>query len=157
MLSLQDFIDAHHVQAEMASFDHPLPTVPLAAEAAGVPASAIVKTLILYDGNARYVAVVLAGDRRLDVGKVQQQVGAKRLKFLDHEGVLRITGYPAGGTPPFGFAQPIHTLVDESLMGQPFVLAGGGRPELLVRIAPADLVQVSGAIVGDFSKQTGDG
>lgn len=152
MLSLQDFIEAHQVQAELASFDHPLPTVPLAAEAAGVPASAIVKTLILHDGNTRYVAVVLAGDRRLDVAKVQQHVGAKRLKFLDHEGVLRITGYPAGGTPPFGFAQPIPTLVDQSLMGQPFVLGGGGRPELLVRIAPAELVRVAKAEVGDFAE-----
>src|SRR5437588_153880 len=152
MLALQDFITAHHVQAHILSFDHPLPTVPLAAEAAGVPPSQIIKTLILYDGSARYVAIVLAGDRRLDLAKVQRHVGAQKLKFLPHLDVLRITGYPAGGTPPFGFAQAIVTLVDQSVLAQQVVLGGGGRPELLVQLTPAELVKVSGATVGDFAR-----
>lgn len=157
MLNLQSLISAHHIPAIIIAFDHPLPTVPLAAEAAGVPPSAIIKTLILHDGHARYVAVVLAGDQRLDLNKVQRQVGAKRLKFLEPEEVLRVTGYPAGGTPPFGFAQPIPTLVDESVMEKDFVLGGGGRPELLVKIAPAELVKAAGATVGDFAQRTEDG
>ena len=151
--SLQDFITTHHVQARILSFDRPLPTVPLAAEAAGVPLSRIIKTLILFDGSARYFAVVLAGDRRLDLGKVQRHAGAQKLKFLPHPDVLRITGYPAGGTPPFGFAQPIPTLIDQSVLAQEVVLGGGGRPELLVQLTPAELVKVSGATVGDFAQR----
>ncbi len=156
MLSLQDFIDAHHVRAEIFAFDHPLPTVSLAAEAANVPASTIIKTLMLHDNHTRYVAVVLAGDQRLDVSKLQRHVGAKKLKFLGHDEVLHATGYPAGGTPPFGFAQPIATLVDQSVLENDFVLGGGGRPELLVKIAPAELVRVADAVVGDFAKGTAD-
>jgi Cys-tRNA(Pro)/Cys-tRNA(Cys) deacylase len=64
-----------------------------------------------------------------------------------------VTGYPAGGTPPFGFAQPIPTLIDESVMQQPLVLGGGGRPELLVKIVPATLAQVANAAIGDFAQR----
>src|SRR5438552_18486426 len=90
MLLLQDFITAHHVQARILAFDHPLPTVPLAAEAAGVPPSQIIKTLILYDGSTPYVAVILTGDRRLDLGHVLRQVGAQQSRFRPHPDVRRI-------------------------------------------------------------------
>ncbi len=153
MLNLQSFISDQHIPAEILTFDTPLPTVPLAAQAAGVAPNVIVKTLILHDGSARYVAVILTGEQRLDVAKVQQHVGAKKLKFLPHPDVLRVTGYPAGGTPPFGFAQPIPTLIDESVMQQPLVLGGGGRPELLVKIVPATLAQVANATIGDFAQR----
>ena len=106
----------------------------------------------MHDGNGHYVAVVLAGDQRLAFDKVQAQVGAKRLKFAEHADVLRVTGYPAGGTPPFGFSQAIPTLVDASVLKQPVVLGGGGRPHLLVSLSPAVLVEAAGAIVGDFAR-----
>ncbi|MEP7199011.1 MAG: YbaK/EbsC family protein, partial [Chloroflexota bacterium] len=116
----------------------------------------IVKTLILHDSNGRYVAVVLAGDQRLDFDKVQRHIGVAKLRFASHADVLRVTGYPAGGTPPFGHAQPIPTLVDAAVMREPFVLGGGGRVELLVKIEPATLVAVARATIGDFAKQSDD-
>jgi Cys-tRNA(Pro)/Cys-tRNA(Cys) deacylase len=153
MLTLQDVIAIRKIPAEIVDYHTPLPTVELAAQAAGVPHNVIVKTLILHDSNGHYVAVVLAGDQRIDFNKVQTHVGAKKLKFVEHAEVLRVTGYPAGGTPPFGFAQAIPTLVDEAVIQQEFVLGGGGRPELLVKIAPANLVEAAGATIGDFSKR----
>src|SRR5262245_35554540 len=112
MRNLQEVIAEYRIPAEILDYGTPLPTVELAAEAAHVAPGVIIKTLILHDGNGRYVAVVLAGDRRLAFDKVQAQVGAKKLKFAEHADVLRVTGYPAGGTPPFGFSQAIPTLVD---------------------------------------------
>ena len=152
MLDLQEVIGAQRIAAEIIDYGTPLPTVELAAEAAHVARGAIVKTLILHDGSGRFVAVVLAGDQRLAFDKVQAQVGAKRLKFAEHADVLRVTGYPAGGTPPFGFSQAIPTLVDASVLNQEIVLGGGGRPQLLVRISPAVLVEAASAIVGDFAR-----
>jgi Cys-tRNA(Pro)/Cys-tRNA(Cys) deacylase len=152
MLNLQEVITAHRILAEILDYGTPLPTVELAAAAAQVARGAIIKTLILHDGNGRYVAVVLAGDQRLAFDKVQARVGAKRLKFAEHADVLRVTGYPAGGTPPFGFSQAIPTLVDASVLKQAVVLGGGGRPQLLVRMSPAVLVEAAGAIVGDFAR-----
>jgi Cys-tRNA(Pro)/Cys-tRNA(Cys) deacylase len=155
MSKLHEVIAARQLPAEIIAFESALPTVELAAQAAGVAAHAIVKTLILQDGAGRYVAVVLAGDQRIDFAKVQQAVGARKLKFAPHADVLRITGYPAGGTPPFGFDQPLMTLVDRSVLEPPLVLAGGGQPELLVRMTPAALVQAAQAQVGDYAQRVG--
>ena len=128
MSSLQAIISQRRIPAEIVEFASPLPTVELAAQAAGVAPEAIVKTLILHDGNGTYVAVVLAGDQRIDFNKVQQALSVKKLKFAPHADVLRVTGYPAGGTPPFGFDLPLPTLVDRSVLRQPYVMAGGGKP-----------------------------
>ena len=153
MLDLESVIASRSISAEIVDYHMPLPTVELAAQAAGVAPDMIIKTLILHDGNGRYIAVVLAGDQRLDFDKVQSRMGVKKLKFASHAEVLRVTGYPAGGTPPFGFAQPIPTLCDDSVMRQPIVLGGGGRPELLVRVSPSALVAVAQATVGDFARR----
>src|SRR5438876_11920189 len=152
MLNLHEVIAAQRISAEIIDYGTPLPTVELAAEAAHVARGAIIKTLILHDGSERYVAVVLAGDQRLAFDKVRAHIGAKRLKFAEHADVLRVTGYPAGGTPPFGFSQAIPTLVDAFVLKQPIVLGGGGRPQLLVRISPAVLVEAAGAMVGYFAR-----
>ena len=154
MSNLQEFISQRRLPAEIIAFASPLPTVELAAQAAGVAPGVIVKTLILHDGSGLYVAVVLAGDQRIDFNKVQRAMSARRLKFAPHADVLRITGFPAGGTPPFGFERPLPTLVDRSVLLQPTVMAGGGSPELLVKIAPAALVEAAQATVGDFAKRT---
>lgn len=153
VLSLQDFISERHIPAQIIAFAAPLPTVELAARAAGVSPGVIVKTLILHDGSGRYVAVVLAGDQRIDFNKVQQAMGVRKLKFAPQADVLRVTGYPAGGTPPFGFDQPLETLVDRSVLAQSSVMAGGGKPELLVQLAPAVLVDAAHATVGDFAQR----
>ena len=153
MLSLQAFISQHRIPAQIIEFASPLPTVELAAEAAGVAPEVIVKTLILHDGNGTYVAVVLAGDQRIDFKKVQQFLKAKKLKFAPHADVLHITGYPAGGTPPFGFDRPLPTLVDRSVLHQATVMAGGGKAELLVKLTPAALVEAAQATVGDFAQR----
>jgi Cys-tRNA(Pro) deacylase len=154
MLDLQSYITGKGIPAEIIDYGTPLPTVELAAQAAGVRPEVIVKTLILHDGNRRYVAVVLSGNQRLAFDKIQAQAGAKKLKFAEHADVLRITGYPAGGTPPFGFGQFIPTLVDVSILQRDVVLGGGGRPELLVKIGPAALIEASGATVGDFARNS---
>ena len=153
MSKLQLYISARAIPGEMLTFAAPLPTVALAAEAAGVAAEVIVKTLILHDGSARYVAVVLAGNQRIDFSKVQQAAGARKMKFAPHADVLKVTGYPAGGTPPFGFDQPLLTLVDRSVLEPPLVFAGGGLPQLLLKIAPAALVTAAQATVGDFAQR----
>ena len=153
MSKLEAYIAARHIPAQVVAFDAPLPTVALAAQAAGVAPAVIVKTLILHDGAGRYFAVVLAGDQRLDFAKVQQSASASKLKFAPPADVLRVTGYPAGGTPPFGFDRPLPTLVDCSVLAQPLVMAGGGQPELLVRLAPAALVAAAQATVGDFAQR----
>ena len=117
-------------------------TAEIAARLLGVPLASIVKTMVLTDGT-RFVAAILPGDRRLDRKRVAAVLETGSLRFATAAEVLAQTGFPAGGVAPLGFAHPTAVVVDDSLSGQ--VIGGGGREDLLIRIAVDDIVRVHGA------------
>jgi len=125
-------------------------TAEAAARILGVAVADIVKTLVLTDGADRWVAAIVPGDRRVDRARVAAMVDAKRLRFATADEVLAQTGYPAGGVAPLAFAKPLTVVVDASLTApvDRSVIAGGGRPELLVRLAVRTIVEHNGAQVG---------
>jgi len=118
------------------------PTAEIAARLLGVPLASIVKTMVLTDGT-RFVAAILPGDRRLDRKRVAAALGIASLRLASAAEVLAQTGFPAGGVAPLGFAHPTAVVVDDSLSGP--VVGGGGREDLLIRIAVDDIVRVHGA------------
>ncbi|MEO6746080.1 MAG: YbaK/EbsC family protein [Caldimonas sp.] len=117
-------------------------TAESAARILGVPLSAIVKTMVLTDGT-RFVAAILPGDRRLDRKRVAAALDVKSLRFASSAEVLEQTGYPAGGVAPLGFARPTTVVVDDTLSG--WAIGGGGREDLLIRVALDDIVRVNSA------------
>ena len=117
-------------------------TAETAARILGVPLSAIVKTMVLTDGT-HFVAAILPGDRRLDRKRVAAALDIKSLRFASSAEVLEQTGYPAGGVAPLGFGRPTTVVVDDSLSG--WAIGGGGREDLLIRIAVDDIVRVNSA------------
>ena len=60
--------------------------------------------------------VIASGETMVDRGilAVRFGVGKKQIKLADAETVLRLTGYPAGGVPPFGHPAPLLTLLDRA-------------------------------------------
>ena len=117
-------------------------TAESAARLLGVPLSSIVKTMVLTDG-ARFVAAILPGDRRLDRKRLASALGTGSLRFATAAEVLEQTGFPAGGVAPLGFARPTTVVVDDTLSGR--VVGGGGREDLLIRVAVDDIVRVGDA------------
>jgi len=151
--ALREAIVREGIAVEVVSHDEAAPTAEAAARILGVPVSDIVKTLVLTDGAGSWVAAVVPGDRRVDRSKVTALVGARKLRFASADEVLERTGYPAGGVAPFAFAKPLAVVVDASLVtpDDRIVIAGGGRPELLIRVAARAIVERNGATVGAIS------
>ncbi|VFR43116.1 tRNA proofreading protein STM4549 [plant metagenome] len=116
-------------------------TVELAARAHGVAPGQIAKTLSLRVGE-EVVLVVVRGDARLDNGKLKRAFGAK-VRMLDAERVMALTGHPVGGVCPFGLATALPVYCDESLKAYEEVWPAAGDIHTAVRITPqrmADLV-----------------
>lgn len=59
----------------------------------------------------------------------------------------RATGYVVGGISPLGQKRSHPTVVDTTALEHPTVYVSAGRRGLDLEIAPADLVQVTGAVV----------
>ncbi len=155
---LEQFLQERHVDAVVLHLPVPTPTVELAARAVGTSPEEIVKSLLfLVDG--RPVLAITCGLERVDARSLAGHFGPgrKRVRLAGPEDVLRITGYPVGGLPPFGHLQPLSTLIDRRAFNRPMVFAGGGSDSALVRIAPQEILRVTQAGIADLGPRPADG
>ena len=150
---LAAFVERDRVAVEVLTTGEAAHTAEDAARILGLPVAAIVKTMVLTDGR-RAVAAIVPGDRRLDRRKVAAAAGMPALRFATADQVLEFTGYPPGGVAPFAFSGAVTVVIDASLASDVDreVVAGGGRPELLLRVAVGDLIRHAGAVVAPIMR-----
>jgi Cys-tRNA(Pro) deacylase len=86
------------------------------------------------------------GDREVSTKQLARQAGHKTIRPCDPEVAQRHTGYVVGGTSPFGMRKTMPVFVERSILDLPAIYINGGRRGLLVRIAPAELTRVLGAV-----------
>jgi len=79
------------------------------------------------------------------------EVGRKKVKMADADGVLKYGGYPIGTVPPIGHRQLIPTLMDEKILRHEVVYVGGGAHNAMLRMKAKDVLQFSNAVVLDLS------
>jgi len=121
-----------------------------AARFLGVSKSRIVKTLVVVAGGEVY-AVVIPGDRRLDMGRLAGITGAKPRLARPGEVVER-TGYPVGGVPPVALPSHVKLVVDESLLRHDRVYGGGGEDGVLLEFNPKELIELVKPLVAKLAK-----
>lgn len=121
-----------------------------AAAAVGAPVGSIVKSLVFLVDDRPTMALV-AGDNRLDEGRLLAAVGGSVVGRADADAVRAATGYPIGGVPPFGHPAPLPTVVDEDLLRHDVVWAAAGTPRHVFALVPVDLVRLSGGTVAPLS------
>ena len=138
------------LEAEIAAPGVPMPTVEAAAVAMRVAPERIFKSVLFQGADGTCVMAIACGLSRIDAKRLASLAGTGRLRLASPEVVLAITGYPAGGTPPVGHRARFPVFVDTRVAAQDWGWAGGGREELLLRIAPADIVRLTGATVADL-------
>src|SRR5262245_15569835 len=124
-----------------------MPTVDAAAAVLGVEPERIFKSILFQAKDGACVMAIACGKGRVDARKLEALTGLTRLKLASPEVALAVTGYPAGGTPPIGHRERFPVVEDTRVADQPGGWAGGGRKELMVRIATADIVRLTGAQV----------
>jgi Cys-tRNA(Pro)/Cys-tRNA(Cys) deacylase len=151
MLDLRDFLTQEGVDAQLIELQVPMKTAQAAAEQLSVPVGCIFKSLVFATDGGEILVVVLPGDKRVDAKAVAHVAGCKKVAFASPEVALRETGYPPGGTPPLGYPKPLRVIVDESVLQYPQGYGGGGRPELVLRIQPQELVRAAKATLARVS------
>ena len=148
-LDLPDFLVQEALDAQIVAPGVHMPTVDAAAAAMSVAPERIVKSILFQAPAGRCVMVVACGNARVDVTRVEGLTGIAGLKLAPPDVVLAKTGYPAGGTPPVGHRERFPVVVDTRVAAQVWGYAGGGRPELLVKIRAADIIRLTDATVAD--------
>jgi Cys-tRNA(Pro)/Cys-tRNA(Cys) deacylase len=121
-----------------------------AAEALGVPAGQVFKTLIAEVDGALTVAVVPV-DRQLDLKALAAAAGGKRARMAEVSAAERATGYVAGGISPLGQRQRLPVVIDATAAQFATVFCSAGRRGLEIEVAPADLAAAAGAAMAAIS------
>ncbi|MEU8512188.1 Cys-tRNA(Pro) deacylase [Kitasatospora sp. NPDC048722] len=122
-----------------------------AAEAMGVPAERVFKTLVAdVDGVLTVGVVPVAG--QLDLKALAAAVGGKRAAMADPAAAERSSGYVRGGISPLGQRRPLRTVVDEGAMTHPTIYVSAGRRGLEVELAPTDLITLTRATTAPIAR-----
>ncbi|MDA8219609.1 MAG: YbaK/EbsC family protein [Dehalococcoidales bacterium] len=129
-------------------------TAELAARALGTEVGAIVKSLVFLADEAVVLALV-AGDKRADLGKVAESLGAKKVEIARGSVVKERTGFAIGGVPPLvkdGEGKQVPTLMDRHLFRYDTVYAAAGSPFDIFPVSPSALAGLVEASVGDITE-----
>jgi Cys-tRNA(Pro) deacylase len=114
----------------------------VSARALGVPEHDVVKTLVMQDENARPLIVLMHGDCKVSTKNLARQAGVKRIEPCRPDAAQRHSGYPVGGTSPFGTRKKLAVYLERSILELPKIYINGGRRGFLVGMAPGDIVRV---------------
>lgn len=122
------------------------------AVAIGVPLKQITKSLFLRSKTGSgYAVAVLGMDRKLDFKAASLVAGIGRLEIGKPEELVEVIGYPRNGVSPLGLPDDIVVVIDKELRDFSTVLVGGGATGIEIQIAPAAIVELTGAKIDTIS------
>ena len=122
-----------------------------AAEALGVPASHVFKTLVVAVDDRLAVAIVPA-DRHLNLKAIAAAMNGKRAAMADPSAAQLATGYVLGGISPLGQRSRLPMAIDAAAEAQETIFVSAGRRGLQIELKPADLVRLTGATVAPIAE-----
>jgi len=118
-----------------------------AARAVGCEVGQIAKSLVFKTAQSgRAVLVIASGANKVNEWRIGV-VLKEALEKAPAAFVREHAGFTIGGVPPVGHARPLETFIDEDLLGHETIWAAAGTPNALFRLAPADLVKMTGGRV----------
>ncbi len=160
---LQRFLLRESIEAEIVFLPETTPTVEAAAQAVGVTPPQIVKSVLFVvkdgQGATRPQLVIANGLARVNYRALARYLGVSRRKvrMARADEVWAMTGYEVGTVPPFGHTAPLPTVIDETVLQQDEVYAGGGSINALMRLQVQELQRVLRADVASLEAPDGDG
>ena len=110
----------------------------------------VFKTLVLRGDRNGLLVCVIPGDKEVDLKKAAKLSGNKKVEVIAMKELLPLTGYIRGGCCPIGMKKPFPTWIHSTCMDFPFIYISAGVRGLQLKIAPQDLLDVTGSVVADL-------
>ena len=112
-----------------------------AAAIRGVPLRSGAKALVLKAAD-RFLLAVLPADCSLDSKALRSVAGTRRIRFVNGEELLALTGLAPGAVPPFGSLFGLDTICDPKLAENPHINFNAGSHCHSVQMAYADFAAI---------------
>lgn len=112
-----------------------------------LPLEQIYKTLVLKGDKNGILVALVNGSEQLQLKKVAQASGNKKVALLSTKDLLSATGYIRGGCSPIGMKKDYPIYLDEQALSLPRLYLNAGSRGLLLALSPEDLRQAIDVIV----------
>jgi Cys-tRNA(Pro)/Cys-tRNA(Cys) deacylase len=122
-----------------------------AAAALGLPPDQVYKTLVAHGDRSGYLVCCLAVHLTVDLKKLAQLSGNKRVELVHVSELLPLTGYLRGGCSPLAMKKIWPTFIDERALLQASVAVSAGQRGLQMVLRPQDLIAATSAVTGDVA------
>ncbi len=106
----------------------------------------VFKTLVLHGDKSGYFVCVLPGNAEINLKLAAKVSGNKKCDLIPLKELLPLTGYIRGGCSPIGMKKHFPTYIHQTAYDFPYIYVSAGVRGLQMKIAPDDLIRVSGAV-----------
>lgn len=118
----------------------------------GLPPEQVLKTLLTSTNTGEHVFAVVPGDAELDLKKLAQVCGAKRVELASLKEVEPLTGYIRGGVTVMGARKDFQAYVDETVELFDLISVSAGLRGLQLLLSPTDYLRATGGMVAGLTK-----
>jgi len=127
-------------------------SAPHVAEAIGMPAEQVFKTLVARGDRNGPCFAVIPGNTELDLKALAAHSGDRKAELAPLKEVQPLTGYIRGGVTVLGAKKQFPVFADETieLWDQISISAGVRGTQIILR--PADYLRATGAVVADIAR-----
>jgi Cys-tRNA(Pro)/Cys-tRNA(Cys) deacylase len=145
-------LEQRGIPHEIVAFDPAIRDAGEVARAAGEDLSSVFKTLVVLEEPVRGkpLLVMVPADRELDLKALAAATGMKKARMASHAEAERLTGLKVGGISALALlGRGFRVYIDQAADRTAEVLVSAGQRGFDVRLDPAALVRLTGAIVVD--------
>lgn len=121
------------------------------AELTGIPCERSFKTLVARGSEVMTVCVPV--DSEVDLKKLAQASGSKKVELIHVKELLGLTGYIRGGVSPIGMKKKYPTYIHESCKNFEKMAVSAGICGATLLLSPKDLIAVCDAKTFDIIKE----
>jgi len=141
---VQSIIDSEGLDAKVIWHkDKPVLSMEDAIAVHGIAPKNVLKCLVMKDRKSRIIAVMAPGDIRIDIKKLEELTGLKKLTFVAGEELIAKLGVEPGAVDPLTLPQRVsEVFAERSLMEKDFVIGSAGSKYCGLKIKPADIIRI---------------
>lgn len=123
------------------------------AQLTGMDPATVFKTLVAAGASKKNYVFVIPVAKELDLKKAAKAVGEKSIAMIHVSEITPLTGYVRGGCSPIGMKKRFPTVLDSSALAQDRIAVSAGKIGAQVRLAPSDLLKLTGASTADLTAE----
>ena len=139
-------LEAQGVRYEVLSFPDTIHSAVGVASYYGLPPAQVYKTLVVVLAQGKPALVLVAGDREMQLKRLAQALGEKKLRMATQKEAEEWTGLKVGGISALALSHrgfPVY--IDRAAAVLEEIIVSAGQRGMDVRLTVADLVRVTGA------------